>query len=106
MAVRNPYQQIAIDYDVREFASVGAAGIYFEFMPPGREFSTPNGNTPDPSRLIWSGQTGLTGRFYILPARNLPGWGTYSMRVIPLDRTGMRAVGKFSDSSKLILSPP
>lgn len=99
----NPYQTIPVDYDVSEFQDAG--GAYLEFSAPNQEFSEPNGTKPDPFASKGGGQPGVRGRFFVIPIRHLPGWGEYSFRIIALDVTGNYAVGKFSNSSKLVLTP-
>ena len=103
MKVTNPNVRVDFGYDTSEFA--GAGGIWFEFSAPNRPFSDPNGVNPDPARTVGAAIRGARGGFYVIPARALPGWGTYFVRVIPLDSTGKRAVGRFSNPSTLILSP-
>jgi hypothetical protein len=101
--LRNPYLNVPIAYDVSEFRNAG--GVYLEFLQPGREFLQPNGTVPDPYRISWLTRRGSAGVLNLLPISALPGWGAYSMRVIPLDQSGMNPVGRFSDSSHLILMP-
>lgn len=99
----NPYQAIPVDYDVSEFPNAG--GAYLEFSAPNQDFSNPNSTAPDPNASKGGGQPGVQGRFFVIPIRHLPGWGEYSFRIIALDVTGNYAVGKFSNSSTLILMP-
>ena len=101
VVVRDPRQTIYIDVDVSEFAGVG--GVYLEISQPGRDFSPPNSTTPDPARLRSAALRGARNRFFVNPAQALPAWGTYFVRVIPLDGSGTRAVGRASNSSRIIL---
>lgn len=100
---RNPYAAIPVDYDVSGFSQSG--GIYFEISSPNRPFSKPNGDLPETSHTAGFLKAGTRGRINVFPAQNLPGWGTYQIRVIPVDRQGQKAVGRFSNSSTLTLSP-
>ncbi len=100
---RNPYAAIPVDYDVSGFKQSG--GVYFEISSPNRPFSKPNGELPDSVHSAGFLKAGTRGRISVLPAQNLPGWGTYQIRVIPVDRQGQKAVGRFSNSSTLIISP-
>ncbi|MBS1960660.1 MAG: hypothetical protein JST04_00480 [Bdellovibrionales bacterium] len=100
VVVTNPNARVEFAYDVSEFP--GAAGVWFEFSAPNRPFVEPNGITPDPYRTIGAALRGPRSGFYVIPGRALPGWGTYQIRVIPLDSTGKRAVGRFSNPSMLI----
>jgi hypothetical protein len=99
--VTNPSARVVFQYDTSDFQ--GAAGIWFEVSAPNREFSDPNGVTPDPSRTIGAALRGARGKFYLVPGNSLPGWGTYSIRLLPLDSTGKKALGKFSNPARLIL---
>jgi hypothetical protein len=99
----NPNLRVDFGYDTTEFP--GAAGIWFEVSAPNRPFSEPNGITPDPARTIGATLRGARGGFFMIPARVLPGWGNYQIRVIPLDSTGRRAVGRFSNPATFILRP-
>ena len=99
----NPNQMITFTWDVSGFA--GAAGVYFEVTRPNGEFAVPNGVTPDPRAIPGGAVPIVRGQINILPLRQLPGWGVYKFRVVPLDRTGRRAVGRFSNPAVLNLSP-
>lgn len=99
----NPNMQIPISINVSNFP--GAVGVAFEISKPNATFSNPNGTQPDPQNgLGLKVMSGTSGIFTILPARQLPGWGTYQMRVIPLDKN-RQPVGKNSDSFTLVLRP-
>jgi hypothetical protein len=97
----NPYQAIPIEYDVSNFT--GAAGIYFEVTKPNQTFSQPNSTTPDSNAFTGFARAGARGQFFVVPAQHLPGWGSYQMRLIPLDQTGKKALGKFSNASTLVV---
>ena len=99
----NPNKTVSVSWDVRNIS--GAAGIYFEVLGPNKEFSEPNGTTPDPQALPGTSLSRTSGRLNISPARQLPGWGQYKIRVIPLDRSGRNAVGRFSNPAILNLNP-
>ncbi len=101
IVVRDPRQTVFIDVDVSEFA--GAGGVYLEVSRADRDFSNPNSTTPDPMQLRSAALRGVRQRFFLNPAQALPGWGVYHLRVIPLDASGMRSVGRASNSSRLIL---
>jgi hypothetical protein len=55
-------------------------------------------------QLMSAALRGVRQRFFLNPAQALPGWGVYQLRVIPLDVSGTRAVGRASNSSGIILS--
>lgn len=94
---------VALEYDVSEFASNGAVKAYVEVSKANQEFSNPNGNTPDLNRLTYVLVSVLKGTINFVPSRALPGMGTYAFRVIPLNSQN-NAAGKFSNSSYLKLS--
>lgn len=100
---RNPNQVIVFSWDVS--ASSGAVGIYFEVLGPNKEFIEPNGLMPDRFAIRGGNIRALRGQLRILPAQQLPGWGVYKFRVIPLDATGRKAVGRFSNPAVLKLAP-
>ncbi len=104
LSTSNPNNPVTIAFDISEFGSQGAAGAYIEISQPNREFSNPNGDSPDPQRLTYAMVNGLTGNVTFVPARTLPNWGTYAFRVIPLNNQRF-PVGKFSNSSHLKLMP-
>ena len=99
----NPDAPIPVDYDVSEFPTAG--GAYLEFSAPNQEFSDPNSTLPDPHHSVGGAKRGVRGVFTVVPRRNLPGWGRYGFRIIPLDAAGNQAVGRFSNPSHLELSP-
>jgi subtilisin family serine protease len=103
IVLTNINQQIAIDYDVSEFMK--ATAVYFEVSKPNQGFSDANGTTPDPNRLLWAQGPAPSGRFFILPATQLPGWGTYSLRIIPINSV-QQPIGRFSNSSVIFLRQP
>lgn len=96
ISVTNPNQPIRIATDVSEFS--GVVGIGIEFSRPNRQFSNPNGINPDPSNgLRTEVYKNVKGTYTLIPVKQLPGWGTYQMRVIGLD-INKRPVSKFSNS--------
>lgn len=99
----NPNNFIVFSWDVSNFSS--ATGIYFEIIGPNREIVDPNGLRPTPGAIRGTNIARTRGSISIVPARQLPSWGVYYLRVIPLDRTGRSAVGKFSNGAKLLLAP-
>lgn len=101
LATNDPYQPVVITFNVAEFP--GVAGVYIEVSRPNTPFINPNGDVQDPNALGGVGVRGGQGQFSFVPAQQLPSWGTYYFRVIPLDSSGRRAVGKFSNSAKLLL---
>jgi len=100
--VTNPATAIAISYDLSGFSNV--ALVYLEISRPNMPFVNPNGNAPDPTRLLYAENPGSTGQFSLTPAQNLPTWGTYYFRVIPLN-SQQQPLGLFSNSSVLNLQP-
>ncbi len=102
-ATNNANGNVALDYDVSEFASSGAVRAYIEVSKANQEFSNPNGNTPDLNRLTYVLVSSLKGTINFVPARTLPSWGTYAFRIIPLNSQN-NAAGKFSNSSHLQLA--
>lgn len=101
--VTNPYARVEFGYDTSEFP--GAAMVWFEISAADRDFLEPNGTRPDPYRTVGTLLRGSRGGFYLIPARVLPGWGVYSVRVIPVDAAGNAPVGRFSNPARLILRP-
>ena len=98
----NPNQQISVTYDVTRVA--GAVGIYFEVSKANATLAGPNGVTPDPNRLGANLVTGVTGNWTFTPAQVFPGWGAYSMRLIPLNQQE-QPMALFSNPAVLLLSP-
>lgn len=82
----------------------GAVMVALEASKPNTTFSNPNGTGPDPvnslGHVIINGTNGV---YNLLPARQLPGWGTYQFRVIALDRN-RNPVSKFSNPFTLNLN--
>jgi hypothetical protein len=101
LVVTNPYLQIPFDYDVSEFP--GTVGVYFEVSRPNSPFST-SGVQPDPMRLNSGSSYGVRNRLILIPARDLPMWGTYQFRVIPLNASN-QPTAFFSTPSVLVLRP-
>ncbi len=98
----NPMQVVQFQVDVSNFSN--AYGFYYE-IAVNRDFSDPNGIMPDPN-AIHGGAVPLTkATIHFVPQYQLPGWGTYKFRIIPLDQTGRQAVGRFSNSAVLVLKP-
>jgi hypothetical protein len=98
-----PDQIISINIDVRNVS--GATGFLIEASKPNTIFSNPNGNQPDPSTgLGYQAFRGTFGTYGLLPARQLPGWGSYQFRILALDQNG-RALGIFSEVLTIILRP-
>lgn len=103
IVVTNPYLPVRLQYNVSQFT--GAAGVYLEVSRPNSGFISPNGTQTDPYRLNYSSNMGTTGFFTIYPIQALPGWGTYQVRIIPVDRSFQQPVGRFSNSAVLNLRP-
>ena len=93
---------MALTYDVSQFP--GAAEVYIEVSKPGQPFSNPNGTSPDPNRQAYGyGPPGRSG-IYFTPSQSLPSWGTYYVRIVPID-ANHRGLALLSNSSVLVLSP-
>ncbi len=103
LSSNNPWASVTVQYDVSSFQAANAGGVYIEVSQPNRSFSNPNGASPDPQALGGVSIANLRGSYTFLPGRQLPNWGEYQIRIIPLDRTGRNAVGKFSNSATLSL---
>lgn len=99
--VNNPAQPVSIQWNVSSFP--GAGGVFVEVSRPNTTFSNPNDVNPDPQRLLGFAVKGARGGTQIVPARQLPSWGQYLIRVIPLNSTGNQSVGRFSNPSILQL---
>lgn len=103
VTVRNPNQLVPIYVDVSGIR--GARGFVLEATKPNTVFSNPNGNNVDPVNgggyVVVSGKK---GSYNLIPARQLPGWGSYQFRVLPLDRN-RRVLGNFSNPVNIILQP-
>ena len=96
ITVNNPNTTIPIQIDVSNI--LGATGFAFEISKPNQVFSNPNGSVPDQSNgLILEQYQSKKGTYTLLPAKHLPGWGVYQIRVIALD-TQTNAVSKNSNS--------
>ncbi|MGE0614547.1 MAG: S8 family peptidase [Bacteriovoracia bacterium] len=104
LVVNNPNVTIPVDYDLSEFVASGMVAGYLEVSRPGMDFSTPNDVRPDPMALTHAIGQGPRYRFLVQPIRHLPGWGVYRFRVVAVNAQGY-AVGRFSNSSMLILQP-
>ncbi len=103
VVVNNPNIQIPIAISSANIA--GAAGVLLEISKPNQVFSNPNGDRPDPvGGLGYESARGTQHVYRLLPARQLPGWGVYQVRVLALDQQG-RAVGRFSNAAVIELRP-
>lgn len=102
-STHNPSGLITIEYDVSEFKQAG--GIYFEMSKPDQVLAGPNGTTPDPAAGAGFAKAGARGKIQLVPSQHLPGYGSYQIRVIPLDATGKKALGRFSNPSTLQVLP-
>lgn len=101
----NPNFFVPISIDVRDKFPSGAAGFALEISKPNVPFSNPNGNAPD--RINGLGHEvymASHGVYNLLPARQLPAWGIYQIRVIAVDGN-RNAVGRFSHVLTLRLLP-
>lgn len=103
LTLRNPGQALQIQWNVGEFP--GARGVFIEVSRPNQPFQQQNGVKGDPNGLGGSSIAQVSGSVTIIPANQLPGWGLYQIRVIPLDASGRLPVGQFSNSSELNLRP-
>lgn len=99
----NPNQIFPISVDVENKVPQGAVGYAIEISKPNASFRNPNGSAPDPVNSLGNEVYWQTRSTYNLhPGVQLPGWGTYEIRIIGLDRA-RTPVGKFSNSIKLHL---
>jgi hypothetical protein len=79
--------------------------MLLEISKPNQVFTNPEGDRPDPiGGLGFESARGTQHVYRLLPARQLPGWGIYQIRVIALDAQG-RPIGRFSVASHLELVP-
>ena len=88
----------------QELPGLALLSMDVEVSRPGFVFQNPNGTAPDPFHLTFALIPGARGRMNFIPARDLPSWGVYNFRVIPLG-PGDQALGRFSNASTLVLSP-
>lgn len=80
----NPNTMIPLVLDVSNFT--GAANLAVEVSKPNKQFANPNGTSPDqPNGLFVQVYKRTQGTYNLLPAQQLPSWGTYQIRVISLD---------------------
>jgi hypothetical protein len=101
ITVTNPNQMLQIYVDVSRFANV--AQIAVEFSKPNKRFRNPNSTSPDRRNgLRVEVHPNTVGNYQLIPARHLPNWGQYQMRVIGLDRR-KKPVSKFSNSLEINL---
>ena len=99
---RNPNNLVPISLDIRGVN--GAVYFAIEISKPNMRFSNPNGTSPDRSNgLGFEVHQGLNGVYRLLPSRQLPGYGTYQIRIIALDQN-RRPVSKYSNSLTLVLT--
>jgi hypothetical protein len=102
VAITNPLLNLPMQFDVSHFP--GAVGMAIELSKPNQEFSNPNGTTPDRRNGLGTKVfRRVSGQYNFIPQRELPGYGTYQIRVIGLDQN-KRPVSRFSDSFRLFLS--
>ncbi|TNF28420.1 MAG: hypothetical protein EP319_09015 [Deltaproteobacteria bacterium] len=99
----NPNQILPIAFNLDAFRAQGAVGYAIEISKPNTSFTNPNGSSPDPvnslgNEVYWK----TSGKYNLHPSIQLPGWGSYEIRVIAVDRA-RTAVGKFSNVLKLHL---
>lgn len=81
---QNPGTPIPISIDLSQVP--GATAVVLEASKPNTQFTNPNATSPDPVNslgyIIINGNRGI---YNLVPARQLPNWGTYQFRVLPLD---------------------
>ncbi len=99
LPINNPWQAVTVRFDVSEFKDAGAVGVYIEASRPNRSFSNPNGTARDPAAPKGVSLRALRGEYTFLPGRQLPSWGVYQIRVIPI--SWQRTVGRFSNPASL-----
>ncbi len=98
---RNPNLAIPISIDVSRYPNV--YGLALEFSKPNQTFSNPNSQAPDRVNGLRVEVYATTrGVYNLIPAQRLPGWGSYQIRVIALDRN-RRPVSRFSNSLQVVL---
>jgi len=99
VVINNPNIRVPITIDVSAFQD--AMGLAIEISKPNRRFSNPNGQTPDRYNGLGVKSFKRTkGVYNLLPRQELPGYGTYQIRVIGLD-IYQNPVSRFSDSFEL-----
>lgn len=80
----NPNQPIPISIDLSQVP--GAVSVVLEASKPNTQFTNPNGTGPDPvNSLGYVIINGTKGVYNLQPARQLPNWGVYQFRVLPLN---------------------
>jgi hypothetical protein len=98
----NPNAPIPLAIDLSGIP--GAVAVVLEASKPNTTFSNPNGTNQDPvNSLGFMIINGTRGVYNLLPARQLPGWGTYQFRVLALDGN-RRVISKFSNPFTLGLN--
>ncbi|MBY0518431.1 MAG: hypothetical protein K2P81_16085 [Bacteriovoracaceae bacterium] len=84
VVTNNPNQIIPIEIDVSGIS--GATGIAIEVSKPNQQFANPNGTSADRANGLFAQVFQKTrGTYKLAPAKQLPNWGTYQIRVIALD---------------------
>lgn len=97
----SPWSYIPIEYDVSRVP--GARSFYLEVVGPNGSVQDPNGYTPDPGRIYWTSGYRTRGVVYVNPLWSFPYYGTYLIRVIPLDSSGHYPVAGFSNLTTLYI---
>ncbi|MCF8060567.1 MAG: hypothetical protein K9K67_14795 [Bacteriovoracaceae bacterium] len=99
----NPNLPVPLSIDLSGVS--GATSVVLEASKPDTSFSNPNGTAPDPvNSLGYVIINGTKGVYNLMPARQLPNWGTYEFRVLALDRN-RKVLSKFSAPFTLDLRP-
>ncbi|MBI2522508.1 MAG: hypothetical protein HYV97_18960 [Bdellovibrio sp.] len=94
---------IPIIIDVRNVS--GAQGFLIEVSKPNQVFGNPNSDRPDPANSLgYEAYRSTFGTYNLLPIKQLPGWGSYQIRILGLDQNG-RPVGRFSQVLTVVLRP-
>ncbi len=103
MTTQRPDVLIPIAIDVRNLN--GAQGFLLEASKPNQVFANPDGDRPDSANgLGYESYRSTFGTYNLLPIKQLPGWGTYQLRILALDQNG-RPVGRFSQVLTITLRP-
>jgi hypothetical protein len=102
VVLSDPMTSVPIMFDVSRFRN--AAGMAIELSKPNREFTNPNGTEPDRQNGLGTKVFRRTSGIYnFIPQRELPGFGSYQIRVIGLDQN-QKPISRFSDSFRLFIS--
>lgn len=100
---RNPNTPIPLSINLSHVS--GAVSVVLEASKPNTQFSNPNGTAPDPvNSLGYVIINGTSGIYQLMPARQLPNWGVYQFRVLPLN-SQRQPLQKFSHPFTLQLTP-